>query len=80
MHESANVCICSWAINIIIYFRTGEKVPLHCVDRHPTQPHLVAAGSQAGVLNVWDMRREKFPVTLFDGHQGHSKCIIDQLA
>ncbi|XP_072021961.1 nucleoporin Nup43-like isoform X1 [Amphiura filiformis] len=54
-----------------VFLLTGEKVPLHCVDRHPTQPHLVAAGSQGGLLNVWDLRKEKFPVTLFDGHQGH---------
>ncbi|XP_071482667.1 nucleoporin Nup43-like [Diadema antillarum] len=50
---------------------SGEKVPLHCVDRHPTQPHLVATGGQNGILNIWDMRKEQLPVTLFDVHQSH---------
>ncbi|XP_038078808.1 nucleoporin Nup43-like [Patiria miniata] len=53
-----------------VFLLTGEKTALHCVDRHPTQAHLVAAGSQNSVLNMWDMRREKYPVTLFDGHEG----------
>ncbi|XP_054768862.2 nucleoporin Nup43-like [Lytechinus pictus] len=50
---------------------SGEKVPLHCVDRHPTQPHLVATGGQNGILNIWDMRKEQLPVTLFEVHQSH---------
>ncbi|XP_022108974.1 nucleoporin Nup43-like [Acanthaster planci] len=53
-----------------VFLLTGEMTALHCVDRHPTQSHLVAAGSQNSVLNMWDLRREKYPVTLFDGHEG----------
>ena len=57
-------------------YSSGEKVPLHCVDRHPTQPHLVATGGQNGILNIWDMRKEQLPVTLFDVHQSHGEMIL----
>jgi len=48
--------------------RAGERVPLHCIDRHPTQPHIVATGGQDGALSLWDMRQEKYPVTLLTAH------------
>ncbi|XP_013399806.1 nucleoporin Nup43-like [Lingula anatina] len=51
-----------------IFLLTGERIPLHCVDTHPSQPHIVATGGQDGVLCIWDMRQEKFPVTLLDAH------------
>lgn len=47
---------------------TGEQTPLHCVDKHPTQNHIVATGGQDGVLCIWDLRQEKFPVTLLEAH------------
>ncbi|EDO33534.1 predicted protein [Nematostella vectensis] len=47
---------------------SGDRVPLLCVDKHPTQPHLLAAGGQDGVLSIWDMRQEQYPVTLLEGH------------
>ncbi|XP_074662693.1 nucleoporin Nup43-like [Tubulanus polymorphus] len=51
-----------------IFLMTGERVPLHCVDKHPTQPHVVATGAMDGGLCIWDMRQDKFPVTLMDAH------------
>lgn len=54
-----------------IFLVTGKKVALHCVDRHPTQPHLVAAGGEDGTLSMWDLRKEHLPVTLFDSHESH---------
>lgn len=48
--------------------QTGEHVPLHCLDKHPTQPHIVATGGQDGALCIWDMRQEKFPVTQLSAH------------
>ncbi|XP_064628624.1 nucleoporin Nup43-like [Lineus longissimus] len=52
-----------------IFKLTGDKmIPLHCVDKHPTQPHIVATGGQDGNLCTWDMRQEKCPVTLMEGH------------
>ncbi|PIK58556.1 putative nucleoporin Nup43 isoform X1 [Apostichopus japonicus] len=54
-----------------IFLVTGKKVALHCVDRHPVQPHLVAAGGEDGTLTMWDLRKEHLPVTLFDSHESH---------
>jgi len=47
---------------------SGDHVSLLCVDKHPTQPHLLAAGGQDGVLSIWDMRQELYPVTLLEAH------------
>jgi len=46
----------------------GERTPLYCVDKHPTQPHIVATGGREGTLCVWDMRQDKYPVTLLSAH------------
>ena len=54
---------------------SGERVSLLCVDKHPTQPHLLAAGGQDGVLSIWDMRQELYPVTLLEAHAAESECI-----
>lgn len=58
---------------IVLCLRTGERVPIHCLDHHPTQPHVVATGGQDGTLCIWDMRQEKFPVTLLSAHSTDSK-------
>ncbi|XP_077977336.1 nucleoporin Nup43-like [Glandiceps talaboti] len=50
------------------FILTGERIPLHCIDKHPNQPHIVATGGQDGVLAIWDMRQDKYPVTLLDAH------------
>ncbi|XP_060565440.1 nucleoporin Nup43-like [Ruditapes philippinarum] len=47
---------------------SGEQTPLQCVARHPTQHHIVATGAYDGVLSVWDLRQEKFPVTPLEAH------------
>ncbi|XP_068698989.1 nucleoporin Nup43-like [Montipora foliosa] len=47
---------------------SGDRVSLLCLDKHPTQPHLLAAGGQDGVLSIWDMRQELYPVTLLEAH------------
>ena len=49
-------------------YSSGDRVSLLCVDKHPTQPHLLAAGGQDGVLSIWDMRQELYPVTLLEAH------------
>ncbi|XP_014677425.1 PREDICTED: nucleoporin Nup43-like isoform X2 [Priapulus caudatus] len=46
---------------------TGERLPLNCIDRHPTQPHVIATGGQHGMLYVWDLRQERSP-TLLSAH------------
>ena len=54
---------------------SGDRVSLLCVDKHPTQPHLLAAGGQDGVLSIWDMRQELYPVTLLEAHSAESKML-----
>ncbi|XP_053238121.1 nucleoporin Nup43 [Podarcis raffonei] len=51
-----------------IFSLTGERVPLHCVDRHPSQQHIVATGSQDGMLSIWDVRQGGMPVSLLNAH------------
>lgn len=55
---------------------SGERVSLLCVDKHPTQPHLLAAGGQDGVLSIWDMRQELYPVTLLEAHAAESESYL----
>jgi len=46
----------------------GERVGVESLAQHPTQPHLVAAGGDDGLLTVWDLRMDKTPATLLQGH------------
>ncbi|XP_050392857.1 nucleoporin Nup43 [Patella vulgata] len=45
-----------------------DNTPLHCVDKHPGQPHIVATGGQDGMLTIWDVRKDRFPMTLLEAH------------
>ncbi|XP_033873627.1 nucleoporin Nup43 [Acipenser ruthenus] len=47
---------------------TGDRVPLHCVDRHPNQQHIVATGGQDGMLCIWDVRQGNMPYSLMEAH------------
>ncbi|KAJ8008973.1 hypothetical protein DPEC_G00083980 [Dallia pectoralis] len=47
---------------------TGDRVPLHCVARHPNQQHIVATGGQDGMLCIWDVRQGKMPFSLMEAH------------
>lgn len=47
---------------------TGDRVPLHCVARHPNQQHIVATGGQDGMLCIWDVRQGKTPFSLMEAH------------
>uniref|UniRef100_UPI00398E4C0B nucleoporin Nup43 n=1 Tax=Pristiophorus japonicus TaxID=55135 RepID=UPI00398E4C0B len=51
-----------------IYSLTGERVPLHCVDRHPNQQHIVGTGGQDGTLCIWDVRQGSMPISLLEAH------------
>ena len=46
------------------------------MDQHPTQPHIVATGGQDGTLYLWDMRQEKYPITLLEAHSSNSKTVF----
>jgi len=48
----------------------GQHTPLLCMDKHPGQEHVVATGGEDGMLTVWDLRKEKFPMTLLEAHTG----------
>ncbi|TRY59168.1 hypothetical protein DNTS_032417 [Danionella cerebrum] len=48
--------------------RTGERVPLQCVDKHPNQQHIVATGGQDGMLSIWDVRQGNTPFSLIEAH------------
>ncbi|XP_028653733.1 nucleoporin Nup43 [Erpetoichthys calabaricus] len=47
---------------------SGDRVPLHCVDRHPNQQHIVATGGQEGMLCIWDVRQGTVPCSLLEAH------------
>ncbi|CAL9691811.1 unnamed protein product [Knipowitschia caucasica] len=47
---------------------SGDRVPLHCVGRHPNQQHIVATGGQDGMLCVWDVRQGSAPFSLMEAH------------
>ncbi|CAB1342870.1 unnamed protein product [Coregonus sp. 'balchen'] len=51
---------------------TGDRVPLHCVDRHPNQQHIVATGGQDGMLCIWDVRQGNMPFSLMEAHSAES--------
>lgn len=52
-------------------------MPLHCVDRHPNQQHVVATGGQDGMLSIWDVRQGTMPVSLLKAHEAESKYCGD---
>lgn len=59
----------------LLLCRTGDRVPLHCVDRHPNQQHIVATGGQDGMLSIWDIRQGTMPVSLLNAHEAESKYL-----
>lgn len=67
---------CSCDIDWLIVFRSGDRVPLHCVDRHPNQQHIVATGGQDGMLCVWDVRQGNSPFSLMEAHSAESKIFF----
>ena len=52
-----------------LLFRSGEKVSMESIDRHPCQPHLLVTGDADGIIAVWDIRHERYPVTLIEAHE-----------
>lgn len=51
------------------FFLSGEQVGLHCLAQHPSQPQIIATGGEDGTLIIWDMRQDKYPVTLLSAHK-----------
>ena len=50
--------------------RSRELSILTCMDKHPSQNHLIATGGVDGILNIYDLRQEGVPVTIMEGHNG----------
>lgn len=50
--------------------RSRELSILTCMDKHPSQNHLIATGGVDGILNIYDLRQEGVPVTIMEGHHG----------
>lgn len=47
-----------------------DQIGITCLDRHPTQAHVLCTGSQDGMLAIWDLRGgNNYPVTLLNAHQ-----------
>ncbi|KAB7498013.1 Nucleoporin Nup43 [Armadillidium nasatum] len=47
-----------------------DQVSVMNLSRHPTQQHLIAAGSGDGGLSLWDMRHTSQPFVLIAAHDG----------
>ncbi len=58
---------------------TGDRVPLHCVDKHPNQQHIVATGGQDGMLCIWDVRQGNTPFSLIEAHSAESEYPLNSV-
>lgn len=50
------------------FLLSGDELAATCIMNHPTQPHIVLAGSESGAIAVWDLRMNSFPTTLLTAH------------
>ncbi|XP_063828258.1 nucleoporin Nup43 [Ostrinia nubilalis] len=50
------------------FLLAGDEMAATCILNHPTQPHIVLAGSESGSLAIWDLRVNSFPTSLLNAH------------
>lgn len=50
------------------FLLAGDEMAATCILNHPTQPHIVIAGSESGSLAIWDLRVNSFPTSLLNAH------------
>ncbi|KAJ8735233.1 hypothetical protein PYW07_006853 [Mythimna separata] len=50
------------------FLLAGDELAATCIIHHPTQPHIILAGSESGSLAVWDLRMNQFPTSLVNAH------------
>ncbi|KAJ2940715.1 hypothetical protein O0L34_g14825 [Tuta absoluta] len=50
------------------FLLAGDELAATCIVNHPTQPHIILAGSESGALAVWDLRQNSFPTSLLNAH------------
>lgn len=48
-------------------------VSVQCLDHHPNQQHLVTAGCDNGTISFLDLRQEKIPLSIVQGHSQEGK-------
>lgn len=56
------------------FLLAGDELAATCIIHHPTQPHIILAGSESGSLAVWDLRMNAFPTSLVNAH---SACVTE---
>lgn len=69
------VCIVGWSntftscrlVDILVY-RSGDIEGLHCVECHPTHPHLAVTGRSDGSVCFWDLRHHRQPLSHMEAH------------
>lgn len=47
---------------------SDDCLPMHCLDRHPQQPHLVAVGRADGSVCFWDLRSDRRALEVIQAH------------
>ncbi|XP_041975011.1 nucleoporin Nup43 isoform X1 [Aricia agestis] len=50
------------------FLLSGDDLAANCIIRHPTQPHIILAGSESGAIALWDLRMNQFPTSLLNAH------------
>ncbi|KAL4713925.1 hypothetical protein ACJJTC_015579 [Scirpophaga incertulas] len=50
------------------FLLAGDEMAATCIINHPTQPHIILAGSESGSLAMWDLRVNSFPTSLLNAH------------
>ncbi|XP_011555757.3 nucleoporin Nup43 [Plutella xylostella] len=50
------------------FLLSGDEQAATCLIHHPTQPHIILAGSESGSLAVWDLRMNSYPTSLLNAH------------
>lgn len=52
-----------------IIVTSEELTPLEAIARHPTRPHLLAAGGADGCVTLFDTRKEAAPLSKLQVHE-----------
>ena len=62
---------------IVVYIlcRSGDNEGLHCVQCHPTHPHLVVTGRTDGSVCFWDLRHQRQPLSHMEAHTDIGVCV-----
>ena len=56
-------------------YRSGDSEGLHCVQCHPTHPHLAVTGRTDGSVCFWDLRHHRQPLSHMAAHTDIGVCV-----